>query len=335
VDTIKLGVILLEAPHLGRVQILVLFLSLCLDHDFRIDIVFGHLLMLTRKNNIWKGHNMRTTHFRAAVFASLMLLPLAAFCEDRSAGKPPQAAQLRNCLPARVNLLRESLRQMSGMQKSSVTDPNNRWTRQAHEQTFDWVVKVMNRAWLPPDPNVLRERIIMVQNAFGPNDVTYLQWEASDHSIQVAQTKTIMLIRVRPLSADPAPRLTRETRMAMAREIIPHIIRDQVNFTVNESTGRKRTKRTITSQVLSASFDHAGIQDCADGVHAKFAPPQSGEEHAIDALWWWRYISWWTDGSEIGIYMFKTEGGPRVPSYTSLGDATWFEGLPSKSMVPK
>jgi hypothetical protein len=274
---------------------------------------------------------MTSLNMRHKYTIMVALLPALTSCHPPSAHVSPPPAQIKDYLPAKVSFLRELSAQAPGPDRARVTDPNGHATRQAKEASFHWTLKAIDKRWLPPDPNVLRERLVMIQDALGPNDVTYSQWQAQHHIVQVAQMRTIVLIRVRPLPPDPTCKLTKEARVALARDVVTHLIRAEIDFVLNEPTGRKRTKKAIMADVVTASFERADIRVCQDGVHAPCAPPQVLEAGRLFHVWWWRCIDWWTDGSEVGLYFLKTEFGPWVPSYTSGLDATWFEGSPYKN----
>lgn len=261
----------------------------------------------------------------------LTLLCRTAFCQEQPSDGAAREAQLKDWLPAKVNLLKELLEETPRTDRSGVADPNNGWTIRAKRSALSWIVKTIDRRWLPADPNVLRQSIIMIQNAFGPNDVTYSQWEANAHIVQVAQMQTILLICVRPVSpTHVGNELTKEAMIAWARDVVSTVLRREIDFLVYGPNMRKWTKKVITSEVLAGSFEHAEVQACTDAVHGKCAPPEVLEEKAHHYRYWWRCINWWTDGTKIGLYMLKAEGGPWIPNYRSGLDATWFEGPPHK-----
>ncbi len=258
----------------------------------------------------------------------LALLPAVTSCQPQPTKAPTPPAQVKDYLPAKVNFLKELATSAPGPDRARVTDPNSKETRRARGGAIGWIVRIIQRDWLPPDPNILHKQVVMIQNAFGPNDVTYSQWEAHGHILQVAQTATVMLIRVRPSSSDAAPQLTKETRVALARDTVTHLIRSQVDVIETTSRDRRKVEKAIMPDVLAASFEHADIQSCADGVHGKGTPQILGVR---GLLYWWRCINWWTDGNEVGLYFLKAQGPPSVPRYNAGLDATWFEGSPYKN----
>jgi hypothetical protein len=265
----------------------------------------------------------------------LALLPRPAFSPPQAPEASPPPAQIQDYLPAKVAFLKHLATAMPLPNTSRLTDPNNHSTKRAKIDSINWIMKVVDKQWLPPDPNILRESIILIQNAFGPHDVTYSQWEAHDHFVQAAQMCTILLIRVRPRSSHPALELTTKARVALARDAVTHVIKSEIDFTLNEPTGRKRIKKTIAADVRAASFGHADIRLCADGLHATCAPPRLFKAKSLFHLRWWRSMNWWADGDGVGLYFLKTEGGPWVPSYTSALDAPWFEGSPYRNKSGK
>jgi hypothetical protein len=290
---------------------------------------------LVNDNRLERRTAMTFTHMSVRILIIIALYSALALCQDGAPDGPSRAFQLKDCLPAKVGFLRELVKEAPSAARPRAVDPNNKWARRAKSASFDWIVKTVASDWLPKDPNVLHGQVAMMQNAFGPNDVTYSQWEANDHVVQVAQTATIVLIRVRPLSPDSTSTGTKEAHIALARNTVTHLLRSRVDVIETTSTERKKVKKTIMPDVLAASFDHADTQVCTDGVHGKCAPPELLEKRMHHYVWWWRCINWWTDGSEVDIYFLKTEGGPWVPSYTGELDATWFEGPPYRSKSRK
>lgn len=254
----------------------------------------------------------------------LSLFSVGAFSQERVSNERIQNPDLKDYLPLKVNLLRESLSETFLAGKSNMANADSRYIRRAKEQALEWVLKTVNRDWLPADPNILREDIIMIQNAFGPNDVTYLKWETRSEIVRVAQTKTIILIQVQPKSPEQEPKLTMETRKLLARNVISSLFNKEVDIEVIEPTTSKIVKKTIMPELLVVSFDRANVQVYAGGIHGK-----CGElvgQNSVDYNFWWRRIEWWTDGQNVWIYTLKTGGGAWEADYDSTLDETWFEG---------
>jgi hypothetical protein len=279
---------------------------------------------------------MTSARIPIAVAVVLALCSTTALCQQESSRGPSQEPWLRDYLPAKVGFLKRLIQERPGPEKSRLIDPNNRWTKIAKDSAFDWIRKTLQRNWLPPDPNVLRKSLVMIQNAFGPNDVAYVQWQANGHLVQVAQMQTILVVCVRPLSPEGAQKkLTKEAGTELARNTIARLVSKEAEVPIYKTQPVKRVKEAITPDMLAASFEHADIRMCADALHGKCAPPELLDEKRHLYQYWWQCINWWTDESEVGLYTLKIRNGPWVPSYNTNFDATWFEGPPSEKKNTK
>jgi hypothetical protein len=236
-------------------------------------------------------------------------------------------AQLKDCIPPKVKLLDQCMKELASGEKSAVADTSNTRVRRARADAFAWIVKVIDGSWLPPDPNALQQGAVMIQNAFGPNDVAYFRWEANGHTISVAQTQTVMLAHAQPKCADPQPAFATERRYMYAKDMLGRLIRPEADVIVPGPTRREIERRTIMPQLLLASFERAAIREYTKGIH--------GHSMRIDSRgtvqnpkFWWESVSWWTDERTVSFYLLKTEGGPWAANYGSRLDEWWFEGSP-------
>lgn len=254
----------------------------------------------------------------------VVLFPVGCFSQESSSGKPIEVRKLKEYLPQRVNVLAESLDRVSLAGQKNVADANDRYVRRAKEEALRWVFKTVRKDWLPPDPNVLRSNLVMLKDAVGPNDLAIVRWQKGDNAIAVAQTKTIILIQVRPTSESIRAETAKGARKLLARNTTLSVLNREVDVRVVEPTKSRMEKRIITPDLSEASFEFADVQEYAEGIHGMCAGPRGDRDR--DFGYWWRRVSWWTDGRAINIYALKTEGGAWRANYgETILDAKWFE----------
>jgi len=257
----------------------------------------------------------------------VMLFPLGCLSEEHPSKDDIKTRGPDGYLPLKVRLLVPVLTETFQRGKTNVAESGDHYIRRAKEQAVQWILKTIRKHQLPPDPNVLRRNIVLLQNAIGPNDVAVCRWEKDTRVLTVVQTGTVILVEVRPTSEAVGAETTKEDRALLARNTALRVLNGQVEVEERGPTTSKMTKRVITPEMLATSFDHADIQEYQGGIHGRCAGPPN--DFDLDYNFWWRRISWWTDGRVVGLYTLKTERGPWVPSYDSALDATWFERPPS------
>ncbi len=261
------------------------------------------------------------------IIAIVALLPIGCLSQERTSEDRIEPSRLQDRLPPKVSLLVPTLNEAFQKGKTNVADSDDRDIRRARELAVRWIFKTIRKDQLPADPNVLRRNMVLLQNAIGPNDVAVCRWEKDARVLTVVQTRTVILIEVRPKSEAVRAETTREARALLARNTTLSVLNGQVDIEERGPTTSKVVKRVITPEMLATSFDHADIQEYQGGVHGRCVGPL--DDRDLDYNYWWRRISWWTDGRVVGLYTLKTERGPWVPSYDSALDATWFERPPS------
>jgi hypothetical protein len=261
------------------------------------------------------------------IIAIVALLPVSCLSQEGSSKERIEPSRLRDHLPPKVSLLVPALTEAFQKGKTNVADSNDHYIRRAKEGAMQWILKIIRKDQLPPDPNVLRRSIVLLQNAIGPNDVAVCRWEKDARVLTVVQTRTVILIEVRPKSDAVRAETTREARALLARNTTLGVLNGQVDIEERGPTTLKVVKRVITPVMLATSFDHADIQEYQGGIHGRCAGPPN--DFDLDYNYWWRRISWWTDGRIVGLYTLKVNRGAWVPSYDATLDATWFERPPS------
>jgi hypothetical protein len=258
----------------------------------------------------------------------VMLFPLGCLSEERPSKNGSKTHGLDDYLPLTVRLLRGIMAAPLPEGKTHVANSDNRDIRRAKEEAVQWIFKTVRNDRLPADPNSLRRRIVLLQNAVGPNDVAVCQWERDAYLFTVAQTATVIVIQVVPAAEPTKSETARESRALLARSSALRVLNGQVDIEIREPTTSRVVKRTIMPELLGASFDRADIQEYAGGLHGKCAGPRGRRDS--DYGFWWRRVGWWTDGTTVGLYTLKTEGGAWRAGYDSALDARWFEGQPSR-----
>ncbi len=237
------------------------------------------------------------------------------------------ATELKHFLPSDVNLLREFSERSSTTDKSNVSDVQSEWIRRARNGAVDWIQKIIDKNFLPTDVNSLNVGMVLTQNAFGPNDVACVQWQKNGYVLQVAQTKTILLIRMRPISPASQPATSVEIKRSLARNTAERLFRKEAKIRDVEGGTGKVIEKKIIPELLKTCFEDANVRQYDSGLHGT-CRCRAIPDRELD--YWWRLIHWWVDGSSIAFYTLKTEGGPWGASFNSGLDATWFEGPPPR-----
>jgi hypothetical protein len=247
------------------------------------------------------------------------------FCSAVMSNEANKKNTIEKYIPSTVNLLRKALQDDTFLKsKTNVSNSTNGNITRAKERSFQWVLKTIRKENLPSDPNILRNNIVMLQNAFDQNDLTIFQWEKNNYLIKVAQTATVILIQFQPTSPGFESKTTKETRKLFARNAITDFLNSEVDIQVVETTGSRIEHRTIMKDLIDTSIDRADIQDYNDGIHG-LRRGISDKRSDPDIRFWWRQVNWWTDGKIIDIYTLKTEGGAWAANYEDYQlDSTWF-----------
>jgi hypothetical protein len=247
------------------------------------------------------------------------------FCSAVFSNEANNKIAIDKYLPSTVNNLRKALQDDSYLKgKTNVSDSNNINIKRAKELSFEWILKTIQKDKLPSDPNILRNKIVMLKNAFDQNDLTIFQWEKNDYLIKVAQTSTIILIQIQPTSSGYEPKTTKAARKLLARKTITDFLNSDVDIRIIEPTTSRIEHRTITPDIIDASIDKSDIQDYDDGIHSRCSRSDVRGDRYYN--FWWRRVNWWTDGKIIDIYTLKVEGGAWAANYhASSLDSRWFE----------
>jgi len=262
---------------------------------------------------------------RTDEIVGFIIVASAMFLAAPTLAQTSGATELKQFLPRNVDLLREFSEKSSATDKSNVSDVQNKRIRWVKNEAIKWILMTINKDFLPPDVNSLNVGMVLTQNAFGPNDVACVQWEKNGYVLQVAQTTTIMLIRMRPISPASQPPTSTETKRSLAANTAARLFNKETRIRDAEGGTGKLTQRTIMPELLKRCFEDANVQQYDNGLHGKCHRDPAKPEFE----YWWRWISWWTDGSSIAFYTLKTWGGSWMASFYSGLDATWFEGQPS------
>jgi hypothetical protein len=258
----------------------------------------------------------------------LIIVASVMFFAAPTPAQTSAATELKHFLPANVNLLREFSERSSATDKSNVSDVESRWIRWAKNGAVGWILKTIDRDFLPADVNSLNVGMVLTQNAFGPNDVACVQWQKNGYVLQVAQTKTIMLVQMRPISPASQPISTVETKRSLAANTAARLFRKEARIKIAEAGVPKVIEKQIMPELLKRCFEDAHVQPYDNGIHGRRRAPADPADLGFE--YWWRWVNWWTDGSSVVFYTLKTEGGPWEASFNSGLDAAWFEGPPSR-----
>ena len=82
--------------------------------------------------------------------------------------------------------------------KQFMTGKENVHVLRAKRTSLRWIGKVIDAAWLPENPDELKNKLIMVKDEFGPIDVTHLEWKKNNWIIRVSQSQTVFTITLLP-----------------------------------------------------------------------------------------------------------------------------------------
>jgi hypothetical protein len=266
---------------------------------------------------------------RTSEIVGLIIVAGQMFLAAPTPAQTSEVTDLKHLLPSDVNLLREFSERSSPTDKSNVSDAQSKWIRRARNGAAEWVLKTIDKDSLPPDVNNLKVGMVLTQNAFGPNDVACVQWQKNGYVLQVAQTATIMLVRMRPISPSSQPATSIETKRSLAANTAERLFRKEARIRDVETGTGKVIEKQIMPELLKRCFEDAHIQAYDNGVHGRRRAPTNPADLTFE--YWWRCVNWWTDGNSVAFYTLKTEGGPWEASYNSGLDATWFEGPPPAS----
>jgi hypothetical protein len=254
------------------------------------------------------------------IVASMMFLAAPTLAQTSA------AAELKQLLPRNVDLLREFSERSSATDKSNVSDAQSKWIRRAKDGAIGWISKTIDKDFLPTDVNSLNVGMVLTQNAFGPNDVACVQWQKNGYVLQVAQTATIMLIRMRPISPASQSPTSTETKRSLATNTAARLFNKETRIRDAEGGTGKLIEKKIMAELLKRCFEDANVQQYDNGLHGRC----HRDPAAYDFNYWWRWINWWTDGSSLAFYTLKTWGGSWTAGFNSGLDARWFEGQPSR-----
>ncbi len=207
--------------------------------------------------------------------------------------------------------------------------------RRANRTSLRWVRKVVAAKWLPADEededkeeNELDNSLVMVKDAIGPIDVTYVEWRKSGYLIRVSQTMTVLCVTVVPPDARIFGSTTQQRADAVSR-ICQAMIRSIAEVELpTEEKGLINVAPKGTMAVLQEkSFAQAVVKERDDGVVGTPAWQDSQDELDRQRFnFWWRRLGWWTDGRAAGLYVLKIENGRWEPKYLPKLDDNWFEG---------
>lgn len=220
-----------------------------------------------------------------------------------------------------------STKRLSGSNRVHMN--TNRRTAKAARSSIAWIKKILSKTWLPADANYLAENLILIRDEHGRVDVVRIGWEVKEQRIEVSQTKTIFAVKVVPLKA-PNVGDTVHARKSLAKVTCTELLNHYAEVEIVEPSTSRVAKVHVMPTVLEASFDRGKIEVFPDGVHGVCAGPEGGEKDFEDYNFWWRRISWWTNGESVGMYTLKTEGGAWAADYASEADKAWFDELPDK-----
>jgi len=264
---------------------------------------------------------------RTNKIVGLIIVVSEMFLGASTPAQTSAAPELKDFLPPDVNLLREFSERSSATDKSNVSDVQSKWIRRAKNGAVEWIRKTIDKDFLPTDVNSLNVGMVLTQNAFGPNDVACVQWQKNGYVLQVAQTKTIMLVRMRPISPASQPAASTETKRSLAANTAARLFRKEAKIRDAEGGTGNLIEKQIMPELLKRCFEDASVRQYDNSLHGT-CRRSAITDRELD--YWWRLIHWRTDGSSVAFYTLKTEGGPWEASFNSGLDATWFEGPPSR-----
>lgn len=215
----------------------------------------------------------------------------------------------------------------------------------AREQSIEWIRKMLRTEWLPEDPQVLGREIVLVRREYGKLDATHVRWTKNGYTIQVSQTRGTIAIRLNPLAHGQVPE-TAEEKATYARGICRQLLPD--DYMLERGGGDKKAVK-LHSEIEDRSFSRAIVRQLSNGVVAGAAwrpflekqgvalglpgrPPPAGPQATNRFLrTWWGLMGWFTDGRQLGLWTYKTEGadsrvnvGLEMGLFTDPDGASWF-----------
>lgn len=97
----------------------------------------------------------------------------------------------------------------------------------ARDNSIEWIKKLIRREWLPPD---LTPGMIFIKDQYsfgrGRASASHVRWETSGYSIQVAQTRHVIVFLVTPTESKTRKE-TRSERIEYAKGVVLQLIPDE------------------------------------------------------------------------------------------------------------
>jgi len=227
-----------------------------------------------------------------------------------------------------------------------VRGDESRHIRYAKRNSLEWIRKVLSRGCLPTE-GYLEGNLIMIHDEFELFDVTRVEWEKNGYRVQVSQTAGVMAIKVTPLEAAKVEGV--EQKKAMAGRLCAQFISD-TGIRYGKVEKNRRTEvpvEGLTEKILEYSFHPELVREFPDGIIGVATTPdregipgttaerkaeaeRTGKKPEWDnssASWgyWWRHVCWWHDGTSVGFFMLKADGGCWNANYWDTFGTTWFE----------
>ncbi len=275
-----------------------------------------------------------------SVFIALIAMQVCYGMANKSEVKKPDPNTLAEAFtPLLVSLYRWPDQAVLTGQKRVENDANDvLWPK---NQCTDWLHKVLEPAWLPPE----NTELIFLRGEFEGRDTVRLTWERNGYGIQLTQTASIFAIKLTPLEIkgtgkDPAE------KTGAAKQLCLRIFNKEAYRW--SRAGKKVPVKTLNKKIAAYSFrpeltrelkgDRA-VRGRPQSVHeAGVRQPTNDQERIqerdpnnpnwvhswVSYNYWFRKINWWNDGNSVGFFFLKIEEGAWVPSYNASFDRTFF-----------
>jgi hypothetical protein len=202
----------------------------------------------------------------------------------------------------------------------------------AKRYSIEWILKIINPRWLPDNPKeTLDDKLVLLEDAYDGLDTSHVEWQKDRYIFRVSQTRTVFYLDVTPTQGSIAEGKSDDIKKAV-RELTSIIIKDNINY--KSSSGNDIIAKNTLPILLNNCFDEARVKQYDDilvgkpkdltAVSTRDTNLTLNEKLDLKySEYWWRKISWLTNGRTFGLFTLKDEGGAWLPSYNGP-DKDWF-----------
>ena len=262
---------------------------------------------------------------------TLILSMVSALAQPSSVSNDPAS----NSIPATVQrlLVWPSPATISEKQISPTTDA----AKTAVFNAERWLRQVIDSELIPAQLEP-----ICTEGEFEGRDVIRYRWDAAGKKLMVAQTGSIFVLEIEPVTGkisgdalserlDGVRELCGETfaktgvwRGGQGEKNLITRLNEKLlaNFFIAAATHQSETNRAVL-------FGHPKGPEAMDSTSHERNVSAGGDAswfgpHNETSSYWFRNIHWFSDRGRVVVYFLKQEGGPVVLNFAGSADASWF-----------